>query len=196
MWEHQTRHIGNPSGVIISICSQGFVLSYAEVLDLWVASEKFRNYFIRIFADTPYSVFRWETPPVTRTSLVRPFEFAILDSPELDRAPDRSTFAELFETLEPGTVGEFPNLGGDALMIVPSPVDEGSSYSHLGSFLRCAPHAQLHDFWKMVGSAVIGKISAQPLWLNTAGGGVAWLHVRLDQRPKYYVYQPYRDPHS
>ncbi len=29
-------------------------------------------------------------------------------------------------------------------------------------------------------------------WLNTEGGGVAWLHVRIDQRPKYYHYAPYK----
>jgi hypothetical protein len=196
MWNHQTRNIESPSGVIVSIYSQGTVLSYAEVLDLWVANESFRNYFLQIFTGLPYSAFRWETPPVTRSSLGQLFEFAILDGPDLDRTPDREAFADLFATMEPGSVGEFPNLGGDALMIVPSPVDESSSYSHLGSFLRSAPYSQLHSLWKMVGSAVIGKISTQPLWLSTAGGGVSWLHVRLDQRPKYYVYQPYRDPHS
>ncbi len=196
MWEHQTRHIENPSGMIISICWQRSALSYAEVLDLWVADEAFRNYFIRIFADTPYTAFRWETPPVTRSSLDQPFEFAILDGPDLDSTPDREAFADLFATMESGAVGKFPNLGGDALMIVPSPVDEGSAYSHLGSFLRSAPYSQLHSLWTMVGSAAIGKISTQPLWLSTAGGGVSWLHVRLDQRPKYYVYQPYKAPHS
>ncbi len=191
MWNHQTRQIENPSGAIFSICCQDSVLSYAEVLDLWVDNEAFRNYFLQILADTPYPAFRWETPPVTRSSLGRPFEFAILDGPDLDRTPDREAFADLFATMEPGAVGEFPNLGGDALMIVPSPVDERSAYSHLGAFLRCAPYAQLHSFWQMVGSAVISSVDTQPLWLNTAGGGVAWLHVRLDQRPKYYVYQPY-----
>ena len=191
MWQHQTRHIENPDGAIISISSQGIVLPYAEVLDLWVANEAFRNYFLQLLADTPYSAFRWETPPLTSSSLHQPFEFAILDSPDLDRAPDREAFADLFATMEPGAVGEFPNLGGDALMIVPSPVDETSSYNHLRSFLRSAPCSQLHAFWKMVGAAVIGKVSTQPLWLNTAGGGVSWLHVRLDQRPKYYVYRPY-----
>ena len=191
MWQHQTRQLENPSGEIISIASQGVVLSYAEVLDLWVADEAFRNYFMRTLADTPYRAFRWETPPLRRSSLDQPFEFAVLRSPELDRAADRVTFAGLFATMEPGAVGEFPNLGGDALLIVPSPVDETSVYNHLGSFLRSAPYSQLHSFWKMVGTAVIGKISAQPLWLNTAGGGVSWLHVRLDQQPKYYVYRPY-----
>jgi hypothetical protein len=31
----------------------------------------------------------------------------------------------------------------------------------------------------------------QPIWLSTAGMGVAWLHIRLDERPKYYSHKPY-----
>ena len=30
-----------------------------------------------------------------------------------------------------------------------------------------------------------------PTWVSTAGGGVAWLHVRLDSAPKYYTHRPY-----
>jgi hypothetical protein len=193
MWEHQTKRIENQNGVIVSIYSRGSVLSYREVLGLWVDDEKFRNDFLRIFADIAYSAYRWETPPVTMSSLDKPFEFAVLNSPELDRIPDKATFAELFASMDPGGVGAFPNLGGDAIMIVPSPVDEKSTYSHLGAFLNSAPYSQVHLFWKMIGSTVNGTMSAEPLWLNTAGGGVSWLHVRLDQKPKYYVYRPYRD---
>jgi len=27
---------------------------------------------------------------------------------------------------------------------------------------------------------------------STAGAGVSWLHVRLDDRPKYYGFKPYK----
>ena len=37
------------------------------------------------------------------------------------------------------------------------------------------------------------RLSAKPVWLSTAGAGVSWLHVRLDDRPKYYGYAPYRE---
>jgi len=36
------------------------------------------------------------------------------------------------------------------------------------------------------------QISDRPTWLSTAGLGVYWLHLRLDSRPKYYRYQPYK----
>lgn len=35
------------------------------------------------------------------------------------------------------------------------------------------------------------RVGTRPVWLSTAGAGVAWLHVRLDDRPKYYSYRPY-----
>ncbi|WP_391540805.1 DUF6940 family protein [Halomicronema hongdechloris] len=33
---------------------------------------------------------------------------------------------------------------------------------------------------------------SRPRWVNASGLGVAWLHVRLDTRPKYYQHEPYR----
>ena len=38
---------------------------------------------------------------------------------------------------------------------------------------------------KQAEDKVEARIDDRPLWLSTAGDGVAWLHVRLDQRPKY-----------
>lgn len=86
----------------------------------------------------------------------------------------------------------FPNLRGDALLVVPSPRTGNDAYGHLAAFLRHAPHQQLDEFWPVVSTAVKSRLGDHPLWLSTAGGGVAWLHVRLDSRPKYYGYSPYK----
>jgi hypothetical protein len=59
--------------------------------------------------------------------------------------------------------------------------------------MRTAPGAQKHALWRAVGEAMQRRISQKPVWLSTAGMGVAWLHVRLDDRPKYYGYMPYRN---
>ena len=32
----------------------------------------------------------------------------------------------------------------------------------------------------------------EPIWFSTSGSGVAWLHFRLDSRPKYYTYKPFK----
>jgi hypothetical protein len=90
-------------------------------------------------------------------------------------------------------VVEFPNLGNDALMVVPCPLAPPSAYAHIGAFVRQAPEAQRHALWKLVGAAMERRLGGKPVWLSTAGAGVSWLHVRLDDRPKYYGYGPYRE---
>jgi hypothetical protein len=39
---------------------------------------------------------------------------------------------------------------------------------------------------------MVRRMSAKPVWLSTAGAGVSWLHVRLDDQPKYYGFALYR----
>jgi hypothetical protein len=121
----------------------------------------------------------------------QPFEFVLLDSPGLARRPDPEAFEEHFAKAEAG-VAAFPNLGGDAIMVVPAPLAEPSAYGHLAAFVRLAPEAQRHALWQSVGGAMARRVGAKPVWLSTAGAGVSWLHVRLDDRPKYYGFEPYK----
>ncbi|QDU19736.1 DUF6940 family protein [Urbifossiella limnaea] len=137
------------------------------------------------------SEFRWETPSVTADTVSRPFEYVVLDTPGLARAADPEAFAEYFPRAADGVV-EFTNLGGDAVLIAPSPVADRSAYGHLGAFVRHAPETQRDALWRAVGEAMARRIGAKPVWLSTAGAGVPWLHVRLDDRPKYYGFAPYR----
>jgi hypothetical protein len=93
-------------------------------------------------------------------------------------------------------VVSFPNLGGDARLVVPTPQPgtPAPTYAHLARFCRQAPVAQLAALWRAVGTEVLAwwAGTTAPLWLSTSGLGVGWLHVRLDSRPKYYSYQPFR----
>jgi hypothetical protein len=49
----------------------------------------------------------------------------------------------------------------------------------------------VHALWQCVAETALARLSAAPLWISTAGGGVAWLHVRVEGAPKYYAYRPY-----
>lgn len=60
---------------------------------------------------------RWETPPLTAATAGRPFEFVILDSPEIVLAPDPLTFGEHFWRAGPGGVVEFANFGGRCCLV-------------------------------------------------------------------------------
>jgi hypothetical protein len=168
-------------------------MPYAEVLRRWQHDADFGSWFSALLADAPFAAFRWETPPITTATANRPFEFVLLDSPGLASNPDVDAFAEHFGGAAAGGVLEFPNLGNDALLVVPCPNGPLSAYGHIGAFVRKALEPQKHALWVLVGAAMQRRLGTKPVWLSTAGAGVSWLHVRLDDRPKYYGYKPYRE---
>ncbi len=192
MWAFQKQELTNGRGLQLFANFDQKSASFADVVQGWQNNAEFRAMFNRLLADVPYSAFRWETPLVTTDTLTQPFEFVVLDNPMLARRPDPDAFSEHFRSKPEATVLEFANLGGDAIMIVPSPQVEDTAYGHLAAFVRHAPETQQDTLWQMVGEAMRRRVGTKPVWLSTAGGGVSWLHVRLDDRPKYYGYGPYR----
>jgi hypothetical protein len=194
MWTARTEQLGNGRVLRVGIDLDSSSVSYAEVVRRWQQDAAFRAFFLDLLADSPFAAFRWETPPLTAATSGRPFEFVLLDRPGLARTPDAEAFGRQFAGATGEQVLEFPNLGNDAVLIVPCPGSPLSAYGHLGAFVRQAPEPQRHALWQRVGAAMERRLSARPVWLSTAGAGVAWLHVRLDDRPKYYGYAPYRLP--
>jgi hypothetical protein len=172
----------------------GAPMRYADVVEGWKSDAGFRGRFNALLAGAPFDVFRWETPGVTAATVAAPFECVLVRSPELDVPADRAPFTDLFAAAGDQAVIVSPNLGGDAVLVVPCPRAPPAAYPHLGAFVRDAPPDQHDALWQSVGGAVDARIGTRPLWLSTAGGGVAWLHVRLDDRPKYYAHAPYRTP--
>lgn len=164
-------------------------LSFEDFLVALASDEASREVFLRYQRETPFVALCWESPPLTRDSLSQPFECVVHDAPELDVGADRRDFAAHFTT---EAVVSFDNLGADARLVVPCPTNEVANYSHLLSFVRTATGSQQHQLLRLMAHETLERVSDQPLWLNTAGGGVDWLHVRLDSRPKYYRYQSFR----
>ena len=168
-------------------------LTFDQVIDLCQHDVEFSKFFTSTLFDARFKAYRWETPPISQANRSRPFEFVLLDEPRLARRPDEETFAEHFSKGESDEVVVFPALGKGTTLISPKPTNEATVYSDLASFVRSASESQNTALWQAVGIAMSEQVSAEPLWLSTAGGGVAWLHVRLDRRPKYYGHVPYTD---
>jgi hypothetical protein len=193
MWTSRSEPMAAGRILRFAIDLDSSPVSYAEVLRRWQQDADFRSLFIALLTDAPFAAFRWETPPLTTAMANRPFEFVLLDSPGLASNPDAEAFAEHFNGVAPGGVVEFANLGKDATLVVPCPNGPLSAYGHLGAFVRQAPEPQKHALWQRVGAAMQRRLGTKLVWLSTAGAGVSWLHVRLDDRPKYYGYKPYRE---
>ncbi|MGH8274775.1 MAG: DUF6940 family protein [Gammaproteobacteria bacterium] len=192
-WASETHELPGADGRKIRIRKNDGCLTFATLAGLLRTSAEFRTRFNDLLAEMPFEAFRWEAPPVSRSTLHRPFECVVLESRELLCPPEPHAFADQFRGRRAPAVLGFSNLGGDAFLIVPCPGKPETAYAHLGAFVRGAPEEQRDRLWQKVGEALDARIGTVPLWLNTAGAGVAWLHLRLDSRPKYYRHQPYRN---
>ncbi|MGB1251266.1 MAG: DUF6940 family protein [Candidatus Promineifilaceae bacterium] len=142
----------------------------------------------------PFDGFFWETPSVTLATVDDPFEFVMINGAALSRlAQNANPFRQQFAAQSQLDVIRFANLGGDAQLVVPQPRASQTNYTHLGAFLRSAPAEQVDLFWQTLSEAFWQRLSAKPVWVSTAGLGVSWVHLRLDNRPKYYRHAPYRN---
>ena len=199
-WETVTtslsKNISHHKFVLTSDSSR--VLSFGRVIELWcdeaIQGDEFRALTTATLADSPFSAFKWETPVLDKARLNRDFEFVLLESAGLDRKENPTAFAEHFKGAPPDALTLcFPNLGRNAVMVVPTPSRHlDVNHCHLAAYLRTANLNQVDDFWFHIGKAMKERVSDKPVWLSTAGGGVAWLHGRLDDRPKYYGYKPFK----
>ena len=110
---------------------------------------------------------------------------------------DSHAFAEYLNACE-GIGCVFTNLGGDATLIAPKKMNKSTAemYGHVAAFIRRAPQYQIVGMWRLVAQFFVKRLNEKnnpkPVWLSTAGTGIAWLHFRFDLRPKYYQYRPFK----
>ena len=197
MWESSQDSLEAGCIIKVAIYRDGIGVSYRQAVDAWCTDRTFRQFFIELLAEAPFTAYFWETPRVTTGTADQAFEFVLVDSPKLVAVtPDIVAFEDHFATVRSDDhVVSFSNLRGDALLVVPCPIASPDLYNQLAVFSRNAPMAQQHALWQRVGESVKAKLGDQPLWVSTSGLGVYWLHVRLDAFPKYYSFAPYQVPH-
>ncbi len=191
MWTTRSEKLTDAEGMRFQIDLNARSASFEDVLRSLQNDATFRKLFNLLLADAPYTAFRWETPSVNFATKRRPFEFVLLNSPRLIRETEPDAYSEHFLKADTDVV-VFGNLSGDSTLIAPRPIVSHEAYGHLAAFVRLAPEHQMHALWQTVGNAMVDRIGIKPTWLSTAGAGVSWLHVRLDNRPKYYSYEPYK----
>jgi hypothetical protein len=195
-WQSSWTALPGTSADRVTLSSNGRAITFAEAVGGWISDASFRAFFLAELRRAPSVAFFWELPPLQPDTLERPYEHVILEGELLERiSPDPTSFLRVLEAdTASELVASFPNVGGDAILVVPKPQAGSAGYGHLGAFLRAAPEKQQHALLETLGRAAKACLQrpGSRIWISTAGLGVPWLHVRLDSRPKYYKHEPYR----
>lgn len=186
-WRASSERKGNTE--LFSLWAGDRRMSFAAMLQHLLGDEDFADRFSAWLAASPLDAFFWELPPLTAGNVENDAEFVLIDAPPLiGLRPNAYPFRTYFLDDE---VVTFHSLGGDALLVAPSPIDATTNYAHLAAFLRTSSVQQRRALWRCVARSVQQSLGTAQLWLSTSGLGVSWLHIRLDETPKYYQHRPY-----
>lgn len=168
------------------------LLTFRDAFHYWKTSATFREFYITFLQSIEYTAYFWEHPPLTIGALNQAYECILHQSNSLaQRTVDTRSFANYIHQSE--SIIDFYNLGKDAYLVIPTQQGNINNYRHIAEFIRTAGRVQVHDLFKRIADVIVPEIEKNgTIWLNTSGMGVIWLHVRLDQRPKYYQTQAYR----
>jgi len=182
----------DPRFLVYSLLGDGNKLTWREVLTFWQNDPDFCRFYLQFLADVPFEAYFWEHPPIRVGALDKGYEVSFFDSPALaGKRADSGRFSSFFELNSP--VVSFLNLGGDARLLVPCPLASEDAFTHLAKFVRTASEAQGLALMQLMGETLLQEVSEKKIYLSTSGLGVFWLHIRLDERPKYYQSRRYRE---
>lgn len=171
--------------------SNGKKLSFLDWINKMKASDEVILSFNQVLKDSPFDAYFWEVMPVNQSDLNKDFEFVLVKSSSLESiSANDSAFKKYFNEKE--SVVNFPNLRGDAELVVPTVASNKTEYAHIAKFVRTATALHVAEFWRKVVETYESKICNDPKWLSTSGLGVYWLHVRIDSVPKYYQHKEYK----
>lgn len=166
---------------------------WSQVISLWESGHAL---------DYPESIkkrFFYETYPCD-ASFTNPYLSKFIESSELNqiKTQDYSNFAtnisRAITRVKSGGVyaTSFPNKSGNALLVIPLPV-QGKNYGTIKDFIDNAPPIQQSEFWKLVAQEVKSVLKSHDrVWISTHGLGVSYFHLRIDLSPKYYVTKQFK----
>lgn len=229
--EHNFQEAGNSSNMTFQLRKQGVVSKHSRTFHryqaVWTTHNVTRNVtveewvqsmltcnetlhaFLDVLRQTPFDGFFFETRPVNATTVkTKPFEFVLVDAPDLYQfATGKASPRKFAEPLANCTAHDldtacvFVSLHADTTLVSPQPPTDTAllpHYSNLASFCRLqAPRRVVHTVWQLALQTYLLAVTKtnhhNNIWLSTAGMGVPWLHLRIAQRPRYYTYASFRD---
>jgi len=156
-------------------------------------TDDFLLFFNKIFKDSAFNFFYFETPQIILQNNV---EFVLINASILaGNNGDYTPFKEYFEEQSYPKSVVFNNISGDAELIVPVPPSNTSGVwkvaASLGVYTRQASNESIIDFWRTSFNQINVALGEYDPYVSTSGEGVKYLHLRISHTPKYYKYKPY-----
>lgn len=169
-------------------------LSFQAVFQLWQHNLEFVQFYKKSLLDLCSTAFCWEHPALTKDLLDENYECTLQASAMLEQLPVNERAFKSHISLDADAV-DFLNLGEDAKLVIPTKKLHQEIYNHFGKFLRHGDDEQINAVFQKTGQVITAELEKHPtIWLNTAGLGVIWLHIRMDTKPKYYKTKAYKNP--
>lgn len=171
------------------------------------SNQDFLDDFIHILKDgTDFDEYFFECTSITKSAFqTKEFEFVLKKTTGLATTTTGENRVANFQAFENNfksncVVTDFPfGVRKDSHYVCPCPPEKQSDYEkfvHLARFVKEAPKGTIDTVFKKAFNVLSEKINekdAEQKWyLSTDGKGTAWLHIRIGERPKYYIYDPYR----
>jgi hypothetical protein len=126
------------------------------------------------------------------------FEYVIIKTSGFIRKTDIITFGESNLNTNTNNIYTFYNLSKSSILISPCYNHNYNIniYNNIGTFMRSLNLEQQFLLFVTVFTQYLTQLKKNQnklLWLSTHGKGVAWLHFRIDNSPKYISYPYYKN---
>lgn len=149
--------------------------TWGYVLEKW--SESPPNNF-------PNRSFQWNTSGISTDNSIYKESFLMDD--RLPTEQDYTKYEKYFKDSGGKDAVSFPNLNGDAIMVVPIPKN-GGNFATLHTFNETATFLQKKELWKLVVKTIQKQLKVWPrVWVSVHGHGVPYLHIRVSSVPRHY----------
>jgi hypothetical protein len=194
-----TQNIIDNYIIVYRITKNKNYLSYENFYESIKSSEKLINDIITILKSITFESYYLEFNPTSWNSLANTiFEFVIIKTTSFTNKTDIITFGESNINTNSNNIYTFYNLSKSSILISPHYNHNYNIniYNNIGTFMRSSNLEQQFLLLAIVFTQYLVQLKKNQnklLWLSTHGKGIGWLHVRIDNSPKYISYQPYKN---
>lgn len=166
-------------------------ITWSDVLNYWKTKNKHFNSLIRSgLLSIPYK-FMLKFIPLTYYSLDKPFIIIAIYSDELPINQNYTQYEKYFKFNDIKYTVDFWNLDNKTYLLCPYPKCY-KNFATIRDFLLNSSNTQLLEFWKKTSLLAYYFLSLdKPIYINTHGKGVSYLHLRFDKIYKHNYNLPY-----